>query len=154
MDLPGVYSIFNNLWKDCQSCYIISDTHFKDPDLIHTYEDRPNDEELVKALDGFVSNGKSISEAFKDVIASTKDGRKVKEPSKDATLSKLKQKAIDRAKTEEDNLANYREKQALTRAFWSKGKTVEEQEAGKATRKESLEKSLNAVKDALKDLSK
>lgn len=54
MDLPGVYSIFNNLWKDCQSCYIISDTHFKDPDLIHAYKDRPNDEELVKLINSKV----------------------------------------------------------------------------------------------------
>ena len=54
MDLPGVYSIFNNLWKDCQSCYIISDTHFKDHDLIHAYEDRPNDEELVKLINSKV----------------------------------------------------------------------------------------------------
>lgn len=54
MNLPGVYPMFNEMWKDYQSCYIISDTHFDDPDLIHAYADRPSAEEQVKRINAKV----------------------------------------------------------------------------------------------------
>lgn len=54
MNLPGVYPMFNEMWKDYQSCYIISDTHFDDPDLIHAYADRPSAEEQVKLINSKV----------------------------------------------------------------------------------------------------
>ena len=54
MNLPGVYPIFNKIWKDCQTCYIISDTHFNDPDLIHVYTDRPTAEQQVKLINSKV----------------------------------------------------------------------------------------------------
>lgn len=54
MNLPGVYPMFNEMWKDYQSCYIISDTHFDDPDLIHAYADRPNAEQQVKLINSKV----------------------------------------------------------------------------------------------------
>lgn len=54
MNLPGVYPIFNKMWKDYQSCYIISDTHFDDPDLIHIYTDRPDAEQQVQLINSKV----------------------------------------------------------------------------------------------------
>ena len=50
MNLPGIYNIFLNQWKDCQTCWIISDTHFGDNDLCQGIQNRPSDEEVVKLI--------------------------------------------------------------------------------------------------------
>lgn len=50
MNLPGIYSIFLSSWKDCSDAWIISDTHFDDPDLIHAYSDRPSADEQVRLI--------------------------------------------------------------------------------------------------------
>ena len=50
MNLPGVYQIFLDKWKDFQTCYIISDTHFNDKELRKNLPDRPQDEDIVKSI--------------------------------------------------------------------------------------------------------
>ena len=54
MNLPGVYDIFLEKWKDLQTCWIISDTHFDDRDLCQGIRNRPSDEELVKIINSKV----------------------------------------------------------------------------------------------------
>lgn len=47
--IQGLYPIFEH-WGVVGSVWIISDTHFNDPDLIHAYADRPSAEEQVKRI--------------------------------------------------------------------------------------------------------
>lgn len=47
--IQGLYPIFEH-WGAVGSVWIISDTHFNDPDLIHVYADRPSAEEQVKRI--------------------------------------------------------------------------------------------------------
>ena len=54
MALPGIYDIFNKAWKDYQTIYIISDTHFGDDDLKKAFPNRPSDDELVKLINSKV----------------------------------------------------------------------------------------------------
>lgn len=54
MNLPGVYDIFNKAWKNYQTIYIISDTHFGDDDLKKAFPNRPSDDELVKLINSKV----------------------------------------------------------------------------------------------------
>lgn len=49
MNLPGVYEIFLNEWKDLQTCWIVSDTHFGD-EVIAGEPNRPSDEELFQRI--------------------------------------------------------------------------------------------------------
>lgn len=50
MNLPGIYRFFLNQWENCQTCWIISDTHFGDNDLRQGIQNRPSDEEIVKLI--------------------------------------------------------------------------------------------------------
>ena len=50
MNLPGVYEIFLNEWKDLQTCWIIYDTHFGEDDLKSGFSSRPSDDDLVKLI--------------------------------------------------------------------------------------------------------
>lgn len=54
MNLPGVYEIFLNEWKDLQTCWIISDTHFGEDDLKGGFSNRPSDDDLVKLINSKV----------------------------------------------------------------------------------------------------
>ena len=54
MALPGIYDMFNKAWKDYQTIYIISDTHFGDDDLKKALPNRPSDDELVKLINSKV----------------------------------------------------------------------------------------------------
>lgn len=54
MNLPGVYDMFNKAWKNYQTIYIISDTHFGDDDLKKAFPNRPSDDELVKLINSKV----------------------------------------------------------------------------------------------------
>ena len=54
MNLPGVYDIFNKLWNDYQTVWIISDLHFSDKDLRKGFPNRPSDEELVNKINARV----------------------------------------------------------------------------------------------------
>lgn len=54
MNLPGVYEIFLNEWKDLQTCWIISDTHFGEDDLKGGFSCRPSDDDLVKLINSKV----------------------------------------------------------------------------------------------------
>lgn len=54
MNLPGVYLTFLERWKDLQTCWIIADTHFSDPDIEKAYPNRPTDEHLVKLINSKV----------------------------------------------------------------------------------------------------
>ena len=54
MNLPGVYDMFNKAWKNYQTIYIISDTHFGDNDLKKAFPNRPSDDELVKLINSKV----------------------------------------------------------------------------------------------------
>lgn len=54
MNLPGVYEIFLNEWKDLQTCWIISDTHFGEDDLKSGFSNRPSDDDLVKLINSKV----------------------------------------------------------------------------------------------------
>lgn len=54
MNLPGVYDIFNKLWNDYQTVFIISDLHFNENDLKIGFPNRPSDEELVKRINAKV----------------------------------------------------------------------------------------------------
>ena len=54
MNLPGVYDIFNKLWNNYQTVFIISDLHFNEDDLKAGFPNRPSDEELVKKINAKV----------------------------------------------------------------------------------------------------
>ena len=54
MALPGVYDMFNEMWKDYQTIHIISDTHFAEDDLKRAFPARPSDEELVRRINAKV----------------------------------------------------------------------------------------------------
>ena len=54
MNLPGVYKVFNDKWKDFQTCWIISDTHFGDEELAAGHPGRPNGADLVKMINSKV----------------------------------------------------------------------------------------------------
>lgn len=47
--IEGLYQPFQH-WGESGTTWIISDTHFNDPDLIHAYADRPSAEEQVKRI--------------------------------------------------------------------------------------------------------
>lgn len=47
--IEGLYEPFQH-WGASGTTWIISDTHFDDPDLIHAYADRPSAEEQVKLI--------------------------------------------------------------------------------------------------------
>lgn len=53
MNLPGIYPFFNDLWKEYQSCYVISDTHFDDEELVKGCN-RPSTDELIKSINSKV----------------------------------------------------------------------------------------------------
>lgn len=48
--LPGVYDIFNNIFEEFQTIWLISDTHFGEQDLKENFPKRPSDEDLVKKI--------------------------------------------------------------------------------------------------------
>lgn len=50
MNLPGVYESFLDRWKNLQTCWVISDTHFGDEDLHQGIHNRPSDEEIIKII--------------------------------------------------------------------------------------------------------
>ena len=54
MALPGVYDMFNEMWKDYQTVHIISDTHFAEGDLKRAFPARPSDDELVRRINAKV----------------------------------------------------------------------------------------------------
>ena len=54
MNLPGVYSMFNERWGQFQTAHIISDLHFNEEDLKNAFPARPSDEELVKLINSKV----------------------------------------------------------------------------------------------------
>ena len=54
MNLPGVYKSFLDRWKDYQTVYIISDTHFAELDLEKAYSLRPKADEFVKLINSKV----------------------------------------------------------------------------------------------------
>lgn len=54
MALPGVYDMFNEMWKDYQTVHIISDTHFAEEDLKRAFPARPSDDELVRRINAKV----------------------------------------------------------------------------------------------------
>lgn len=54
MNLPGVYDMFLEKWKDYQTVWVISDTHFGDKELAAGIPGRPSDEELVKMINSKV----------------------------------------------------------------------------------------------------
>lgn len=54
MNLPGVYDVFNEMWKDYQTIHVISDLHFAEDDLKRAFPNRPSDEELVKMINSKV----------------------------------------------------------------------------------------------------
>lgn len=47
--IEGLYEPFQH-WGASGTTWILSDTHFNDPDLIHAYADRPSTEEQVKLI--------------------------------------------------------------------------------------------------------
>lgn len=47
--IEGLYPPFQH-WGASDTTWILSDTHFDDPDLIHVYADRPSAEEQVKRI--------------------------------------------------------------------------------------------------------
>lgn len=47
--IEGLYEPFQH-WGASGTTWILSDTHFNDPDLIHAYADRPSAEEQVKLI--------------------------------------------------------------------------------------------------------
>ena len=53
MNLPGIYPIFSEKWKNYQTCWIISDTHFNDEE-VKGFSNRPTDEEFVKKINSKV----------------------------------------------------------------------------------------------------
>lgn len=53
MNLPQLYDIFNEQWRDFQNCWIIADTHFGDKDM-QLYWNYPEPEEIVKNINSCV----------------------------------------------------------------------------------------------------
>lgn len=56
MKLSSLYKIFQDKWEKYQSCWIISDTHFKDEELRAGVRDRLTDDELIKKINSKVGN--------------------------------------------------------------------------------------------------
>ena len=56
--IKGLYKPFEH-WGE-NTCWIISDTHFDDPDLIHTYPDRPTAAEQVKLINSKVGKNDTL----------------------------------------------------------------------------------------------
>lgn len=56
--IKGLYKPFEH-WGE-NTCWIISDTHFDDPDLIHPYPDRPTAEEQVKLINSKVGKNDTL----------------------------------------------------------------------------------------------
>lgn len=54
MNLPGVYKFWLDQWKDFQTCWVISDTHFNDEDLRKGHPTRISDDDLVCAINSKV----------------------------------------------------------------------------------------------------
>ena len=56
--IKGLYKPFEHWGKN--TCWIISDTHFGDPDLIHPYPDRPTAAEQVKLINSKVGKNDTL----------------------------------------------------------------------------------------------
>lgn len=56
--IKGLYKPFEH-WGE-NTCWIISDTHFDDPDLIHPYPDRPTAAEQVKLINSKVGKNDTL----------------------------------------------------------------------------------------------
>ena len=56
--IKGLYKPFEHWGKN--TCWIISDTHFDDPDLIHSYLDRPTAAEQVKLINSKVGKNDTL----------------------------------------------------------------------------------------------
>ena len=56
--IKGLYKPFEH-WGE-NTCWIISDTHFDDPDLIHSYSDRPTAAEQVKLINSKVGKNDTL----------------------------------------------------------------------------------------------
>ena len=56
--IKGLYKPFEH-WGE-NTCWIISDTHFDDPDLIHSYPDRPTAAEQVKLINSKVGKNDTL----------------------------------------------------------------------------------------------
>lgn len=56
--IKGLYKPFEH-WGET-TCWIISDTHFDDPDLIHPYPDRPTAAEQVKLINSKVGKNDTL----------------------------------------------------------------------------------------------
>ena len=56
--IKGLYKPFERWGKN--TCWIISDTHFGDPDLIHPYPDRPTAAEQVKLINSKVGKNDTL----------------------------------------------------------------------------------------------
>lgn len=56
--IKGLYKPFEH-WGE-NTCWIISDTHFDDPDLIHPYSDRPTAAEQVKLINSKVGKNDTL----------------------------------------------------------------------------------------------
>lgn len=54
MNLPGIYDIFQEKWKNYQTVHILSDTHFGEEDLENAYPFRPKAEDFVKLINSKV----------------------------------------------------------------------------------------------------
>ena len=54
MNLPGIYDIFQEKWKNYQTVHILSDTHFGEGDLENAYSFRPKAEDFVKLINSKV----------------------------------------------------------------------------------------------------
>ena len=54
MNLPGVYDMFLEKWKDYQTAWVISDTHFDDKELAAGINDRLDGEHIVKLINSCV----------------------------------------------------------------------------------------------------
>ena len=56
--IKGLYKPFEH-WGE-NTCWVISDTHFDDPDLIHPYPDRPTAAEQVKLINSKVGKNDTL----------------------------------------------------------------------------------------------
>ena len=56
--IKGLYKPFEHWGKN--TCWIISDTHFGDPDLIHSYPDRPTAAEQLKLINSKVGKNDTL----------------------------------------------------------------------------------------------
>ena len=54
MNIPSLYSLFQERWGKFQTGWMISDTHFGDEDLRAGMPNRPSDEEIVKSINSKV----------------------------------------------------------------------------------------------------